>query len=167
MKYQDDTVIDIDTDTVKHSLLVDHNNESMNDNILKIMRKTVHDSAYLSNLKQQDIPKGIRQVQIHPEKDLIMKVIDLELQVSVQRSQCLRHSDPKDNSKRNRDHLLMYSHVVFDKKYKIDPETKRNVFLKWKASLVFDGHGNKQKSYEGTFSDTPSLLMIRNLNPTS
>ena len=61
----------------------------------------------------------------------------------------------------------MYSHVVFDKKYKIDPETKRNVFLNWKASLVFDGHGNKQKAYEGTFSDTPSLLMIRTLNPTS
>ena len=33
---------------------------------------------------------------------------------------------------------IIYSHIVFDKKYKIDSETKRNVFLKWKASLVFD-----------------------------
>jgi hypothetical protein len=50
---------------------------------------------------------------------------------------------------------------VLDKKYKIDPETKRNVFLKWKARLVFDG--SKQKAYEDTFSPTPSLPMIRTL----
>ena len=34
---------------------------------------------------------------------------------------------------------ISYSHVVFDKKYKVYPETKRNVFLKWKSRLVFDG----------------------------
>jgi hypothetical protein len=56
---------------------------------------------------------------------------------------------------------IIYSHIVFDKKYKIDPETKRNVFLKWKARLVFDG--SKQKAYEDTFSPTPSLPMIRTL----
>ena len=44
------------------------------------MRKAVHEAAYLSNLKQQDIPKGMRQVQNHSEKDLIMKDIDIELQ---------------------------------------------------------------------------------------
>jgi hypothetical protein len=32
---------------------------------------------------------------------------------------------------------IIYSHIVFDK-YKIDPETKRNVFLKWKTRLVFE-----------------------------
>jgi len=37
----------------------------------------------------------------------------------------------------------------------MDPEMKRNVFLKWKTSLVFDG--SKQKSCEDTFSSTPSL----------
>jgi hypothetical protein len=79
VKYQDDTVMDIDADTLEHSLL-DHKNESMNDNIQKIMRKAVHEAAYLSNLKQQDIPKGIRQLQNHPEKALIMKAIDRELQ---------------------------------------------------------------------------------------
>ena len=62
VKYQDETVVDIDADTLEHSLL-DHNNESMNDNIQKTMRKAVHEAAYLSNLKQQDIPKGMRQVQ--------------------------------------------------------------------------------------------------------
>jgi hypothetical protein len=45
----------------------------MNDNIQKIMRKSVHEAAYLSNLKQQDIPKGMRQVQNHLEKDMIME----------------------------------------------------------------------------------------------
>ena len=34
VKYQDETVIDIDVDMLEHSLL-DHNNESMNDNIQK------------------------------------------------------------------------------------------------------------------------------------
>jgi len=67
-----ETVIDIDADTLEHSLLESMNdnihNESMNDNIQKIMRKPVHEAAYLSNLKQQDILKGMRQVQDHPEK---------------------------------------------------------------------------------------------------
>ena len=55
---------------------------------------------------------------------------------------------------------ISYSHVVFDKKYKIYPETKRIVFLKWKWRLVFDG--SKKKSCEVTFSPTPSLPpMIR------
>ena len=45
---------------------------------------------------------------------------------------------------------IIYSHIVFDKKYKIDPETKWNVFLTWKVRLVFGG--SKQKSYEDTFS---------------
>jgi len=79
VKYQDDTIIDIDADTLEHSLL-DHNNESMNDNIQKVMNKAIHDAAYLSNIKQQDIPKGMRPVQNHSEKDLIMKTIDIELQ---------------------------------------------------------------------------------------
>jgi hypothetical protein len=56
---------------------------------------------------------------------------------------------------------IIYSHIVFDKKYNIDPEMKRNVFLKWKSRLVFDG--SKQKAYEDTFSLTPSLPMIRTL----
>jgi hypothetical protein len=56
---------------------------------------------------------------------------------------------------------IIYSYIVFNKKYKIDPETKRNVFLKWKSRLVFDG--SKQKSYEVTLSTTPSLPMIRTL----
>ena len=156
VKYQDETVIDIDADTLEHSLL-DHNNESMNDNIQKIMGKAVHEAAYLSNLKQQDIPKGMRQVQNHPEKDLIMKAIDLELQA-------FKDLDVYDTVSRKtipRGAEIIYSHIVFDKKYKIDPETKRNVFLKWKARLVFDG--SKQKAYEDTFSPTPSLPMIRTL----
>ena len=57
--------------------------------------------------------------------------------------------------------VIIYSHIVFDKKYKIDPETKRNVFRKWKVRLVFDG--NKQKSHEDVFWPTPSLPMIRTL----
>ena len=75
VEYQDDTIVDIDADTLEHSLL-DHNNESMprNDNIQKVMSKVIHDAAYLSNLKQQDIPKGMWQVQNHSEKDLIMSV---------------------------------------------------------------------------------------------
>ncbi len=81
MNYQDETVIDIDADTLEHSLLESMNdnihNESMNGNIQKIMRKAVHEAAYLSNLKQQDILKGMRQVQDHPEKDLIMRAIDI------------------------------------------------------------------------------------------
>ncbi len=59
MKNQVDTIIDIDVDTSKHSLL-DHNNESMNDNTQKVMNKDIHDAAYLNNLKQQDISKGMR-----------------------------------------------------------------------------------------------------------
>ena len=78
VKYQDDTIVDIDADTLEHSLL-DHNNESMNDNIQKVMNKAIHDEEYLNNLKQQDIPKGMSQVQNHSEKDLIMKDIDIEL----------------------------------------------------------------------------------------
>jgi hypothetical protein len=156
VKYQDDTIIDIDADTLEHSLL-DHNNESMNDNIQKVMSKAIHDAAYLSNIKQQDIPKGMRQVQNHSEKDLIMKAIDIELQA-------FKDLDVYDTVSRKtipRGAEIIYSHIVFDKKYKIDPETKRNVFLKWKARLVFDG--SKQKSYEDTFSPTPSLPMIRTL----
>jgi hypothetical protein len=79
VKYQDDTIIDIDADTLEHSLL-DHNNASMNENIQKVMIKAIQDAAYLSNLKQQDMPKGLRQVQNHSEKDLIKTVIDIELQ---------------------------------------------------------------------------------------
>jgi hypothetical protein len=56
---------------------------------------------------------------------------------------------------------IIYSHIVFEKKYNIDPEMKQNVFLKWKSRLVFDG--SKQKAYEDTFSLTPSLPMIRTL----
>jgi hypothetical protein len=70
--YQDDTVIDIDADTLEH-LLLDHNNESMNDNIQKKISKAIHEAAYLSNHEQQEIPKGMWQVQNLPEKDLIMK----------------------------------------------------------------------------------------------
>jgi hypothetical protein len=51
----------------------------MNDNIQKIMSKAVQDAAYLSNLKQQDIPKGICRTN-HSEKALIVKAIELELQ---------------------------------------------------------------------------------------
>ncbi len=90
------------------------------------------------------------------ENDLIMKAIDIEPQAfkdlvydTVRRKTIPRGAE------------IIYSHIVFDKKYKIDPETKRNVFLKWKARLVFDG--SKQKSYEDTFSPTPSLPMIRTL----
>jgi hypothetical protein len=129
----------------------------MNDNIQKIMRNAVHEAAYLSNLKQEDIPKGIRQVQNHPEKDLIMKAIDLEVQA-------FKDLDVYDTGSRKtipRGSDIIYSHIVFDKKYKIDPEMKRNVFVKWKARLVFDG--SKQKAYEDTFSPTPSLPMIRTL----
>ena len=46
----------------------------MNDNIQKIMSKAVHDAVYFNNLK------GMRQVQNHSEKDLIMKATELELQ---------------------------------------------------------------------------------------
>ena len=83
----------------------------------------------------------MRQVQNHPEKDLIMKAIDIELQA---------FKDLDDTVSRKtipRGAEIIYSHIVFDKKYKIDPETKRNVFLKWKD----------------TFSSTPSLPMIRTL----
>ena len=55
MKYQDDTIIDFDANTLDRSLL-DHNNESIYDNIQKVMSKDMHDTEYLSNLKQQDIP---------------------------------------------------------------------------------------------------------------
>ena len=79
MKYQDDTIVDIDADTLEHALL-DHNNQSMNDNIQKVMTKSIHEAAYLSNDKKQYIPKGMRQVQNHSEKDLIMKAIDIKLQ---------------------------------------------------------------------------------------
>ena len=37
-----------------------------------------------------------------------------------------------------KDLIMKAIHIVFDKKYKIDPGTKRNVFLKWKVRLVFD-----------------------------
>ena len=46
----------------------------MNDNIQKIMSKAVQDAVYFSNLK------GMRQVQNHSEKDLIMKAIELGVQ---------------------------------------------------------------------------------------
>ncbi len=96
-------------------------------------------------------------MQNHSEKDLIMKVINLELQA-------FKDLDVYDTVSRKtipRGAEIIYSHIVFDKKYKIDPETKRNVFLKWKARMVFDG--SKQKAYEDTFSPTPSLPMIRTL----
>ena len=86
-----------------------------------------------------------------------MKAIDIELQV-------FNDLDVYDTVSRKtipRGAEIIYSHIVFNKKYKIDPETKRNVFLKWKARLVFDG--SKQKSYVDTFSTTPSLPMIRTL----
>ncbi len=51
MKHQDDTIIDIDSDTLEHSLL-DHNNESMNDNIQKVMNKDIQDVySVISNSK--------------------------------------------------------------------------------------------------------------------
>jgi hypothetical protein len=98
----------------------------MNDNIQKVMSKSMHDTAYLSNLKQQDIPKGIRQVQNHSEKDLIMKAIDIELQAFKDLDVC----DTVSRKTIPRGAEIIYSHIVLDKKYKIDPETKRNVFLK-------------------------------------
>ena len=153
VKYQDDTIVDIDADPLEHSLL-DHNNGSMNDSIQQVMNKAIHDAEYLSNLKQQDIPKGMCQVQNHSEKDLIMKGIDIELQAFTD----LDVYDTVSRKTIQRGAEIIYSHIVFDKKYKIDPETKRNVFLKWKARLVFDG--SKQKSFEDTFSPTPSLPMI-------
>ncbi len=86
VKYQDDNIIDIDPDTLEHSM-PDHKNESMNDNVQKVMSKAKHDAAQSQtarytrrDLKQQDIPEGMRQVQNHSEKDLIMKATDIELQ---------------------------------------------------------------------------------------
>ena len=113
VKYQDDTIVDIDDDTLEHSLL-DHNYESVNDNIQKVMSNTIHDAVYLSNLKQQDIPKGMRQVQNHSEKDLIMKAIDIELQV-------FKDLDVYDTVRKKtipRGVEIIYSHIVFGKKYK-------------------------------------------------
>ena len=124
--------MDIDDDTLEHSLL-DHNNESMNDNIQKVMNNDIHDTAYLST-------KGMRQVQKHSGKDVIMKTIDIELQTFKD----LPVYDTVSGKTIPRGAEITYSHIVFDKEYKIDPETKRNVFLKWKTRLVFDG--NKQKS---------------------
>jgi hypothetical protein len=121
------------------------------------MSKAIHDAAYLSNLKQQDIPKGMQQVQNHSEKDLIMKAIDIELQAFKD----LAIYDTVSRKTIPRGAEIIYSHIVFDKKYKIDPETKRNAFLKWKARLVLGG--SKQKSYEDAFPPTPSLPMIQTM----
>jgi len=44
VKYQDDTIVDIDADTLEHSQL-DHNNQSMNDNIQNVMTKSIHEAA--------------------------------------------------------------------------------------------------------------------------
>ena len=101
---------------MEHSLL-DHNNESMNDNIQIVMNKAIHDATYLSNLKQQDIPKGMRQVQNHSEKDLIMKAIDIELQV-------FKDLDVYDTVSRKtipRGAEIIYSHIVFD--FEMESET--------------------------------------------
>ena len=63
-----------------------------------------------------------------------MKVIDIELQVFKD----LEVYDTVSKKTIPRGAEIIYSHIVFDKKYKIDPETKRKVFLKWKTRLVFD-----------------------------
>jgi hypothetical protein len=85
-----------------------------------------------------------------------MKAIDIELQ-----AKDLDVCDTVSRKTIPQGTEIICTHIVFDKKYKIDPETKRNVFLRWKARLVFDG--SKQKSFEDTFSPTPSLPMIRTL----
>ena len=64
-----------------------------------------------------------------------MKAIDVELQTC-------KDLDVYDNVSRKtiqRGAEIIYSHILFDKKYAIDAETKRNIFLKWKERLVFDG----------------------------
>jgi hypothetical protein len=103
----------------------------MNDNIQIIMNKAVHDAAYLSNLKQQDIPKGI---QNHSEKDLIIKSIELELQV-------FKDLDVYDTVSRKtipRGAEIIYSHIVFYKKYKIDDpnSTRRMLYTKMGSEAV-------------------------------
>ena len=76
-----------------------------------------------------------------------MKSIDLKLQA-------FKDLDFYDTVSRKtipRGAEIIYSHIGFDKNYKIDSEPKRNVFLKLKVRLVFDG--SKQKSYEDTTED--------------
>ena len=55
-----------------------------------------------------------------------MKALDIKLQA-------FKDPDVYDTVSRktiSRGAEIIYSHIVFDKKYKIDPEAKRNVFLK-------------------------------------
>jgi hypothetical protein len=55
-----------------------------------------------------------------------MKALDIKLQA-------FKDPDVYDTVSRKtipRGAEIIYSHIVFDKKYKIDQETKRNVFLK-------------------------------------
>ncbi len=114
-------------------------------------------NAYLSNLKTIRHTERDETSMNHPEKDAILAAIELELQA-------FKDLDVYDSVSRRdipRGAEIIYSHIVFDKKYKIDPESKRNIFLKGKARLVFDG--SKHKSCEDTFSPTPSLPIIRTL----
>ncbi len=50
VKYQDDTIVDIDADTLEHSLM-DHNNQSMNDNIQKVIGHPI-DKNLLSTINK-------------------------------------------------------------------------------------------------------------------
>jgi hypothetical protein len=86
-----------------------------------------------------------------------MKTIDLKLQAFKDLDVCDLHvCDPVSRKTIPRGAEIIYSHIGFDKNYKIDPEPKRNVFLKWKVSkLVFDG--SKQKSYEDTVTTEDAI----------
>jgi hypothetical protein len=62
-----------------------------------------------------------------------MKTIDLKLQAFKDLDVC----DTVNRKTIPRGAEIIYSHIGFDKNYKIDPEPKCNVYLKWKVSLVF------------------------------
>ena len=102
-----------------------------------------------------DEPKGEKQAANHPEAKAILeskqKEIDSFYKMQVMKE--VRISTLPQGT------TLLPSHIVYKRKYKIDLDTKQNIFDKWKARLVIGG--NRQPEHDNPFAPTPSWPTIR------
>ena len=102
-----------------------------------------------------DEPKGRKNALKHPESTDILAAEDKEVtnfyKTGVIVDQLISKLPPGTK--------LLPSHMVYKRKYTIDPTTKENKFTHWRARLVIGG--NMQEDYTTSFAATPSWPTIR------
>jgi transposase InsO family protein len=141
----------VNTETLD-DMILDHNHATPEHHRQHLLTSLITNEAYLANY---DEPKGMKQVQAHPEKDLILQAQQKEIDFFIDNG--VFTLVPFSSLPKGTD--ILPSHMIFKKKYTIDKTTHQKVFDKWKARLVIAG--NKQKDASPSFAPTPSWSSIR------